>query len=175
MALTIYNEFINGPVNIYEITNHGLKEENRKVYIDATFVAGTIKSDTNNSYYVMFGDGVQYIVNISNSEASKINRYLLDNPEASYRIEGVTKLIPSSMEEDGIKFVNEWLNKNHTHEDEEEGHIHNITKEEFYHYFGYVYLNTKTSFNIIKLIIYLTGILGTVFILYYINSKYHLL
>ncbi len=177
MVLTIHNEFINGPVNINEITNRGLKDENRKVYLDATFVAGTITSDNDNSYYVMFGDGVQYIVYISDLEATKINRYLLDNPEASYRIEGVTKLIPSSMEEDGIKFVNEWLNTNHHHDEEEieEGHTHNITVDEFYHYFGYVYLNVESSFNFIKLIIYISGILGLTMILYYLNSRYHLI
>ena len=100
-GLVIYNEFIDTPINIHELTNTGSKKENTKVYLDATFVAGTITGNNKKSYYVMFGDGVQYIVYIDNKEANKINKYLLDNPDNSYRIEGVTKLIPSDMEENG--------------------------------------------------------------------------
>ena len=171
LGLTIYNEFINRPVNLYTITNSGKKLENKKVYLDITFVAGTITDH----YYVMFGDGVQYIVYIDNREANKINRYLLDNPESSYKIYGITKLIPNSIEENGKKFVKEWLDNNHNHSGEIEEHDHNITTDEFYHYFGYVYLDTKNNFEIIKLINYLTGIVGILIVFYSINTKYHLI
>lgn len=175
LGLTIYNEFINGPVNLYTITNSGKKVENKKVYLDITFVAGTITDDNENGYYVMFGDGVQYIVYINKVEASKINRYLLDNPEASYRIDGITKLVPTNLEENGKKFVKTWLDNNHNHEEEkvEEGHTHDITTEEFYHYFGYVYLDVNKGFDIVRLFIYLTGILGLLSIFNYFNTKYH--
>ena len=168
LSLVIYSEFINNRVNINEITNNGLKEENKKVYLNATFIAGTITDN----YYVIFGDGVQYIVYMDNSIANKINRYLLDYEESSYRIEGITKLIPKTLEENGKKFVNEWLVLNHNH-DGEEDHSHDITTDEFYHYFGYVYLDSTVSFNLIKIIIYITSITGILFILNNLNSKYH--
>ena len=176
ISLTVYKDFINKPVNINNITNTGLKEENRKVYLDATFVAGTIVLNDDNSFYVMFGDGVQYIVYLSNKEANKINNYLLDNPNDSYHIEGVTKLIPRSLEENGKKFVKEWLDTNHNHDgSEEESHTHNITSEEFYHYFGYVYLDNTYNLSLITIIIYITGITGVLFITNYGNTKYHFL
>ena len=168
IGLTIYNEFINARVNINTITNKGLKEENTKVYLDATFIAGSIKYD-NKDYYVIFGDGVQYLVLIEEKEALKINNYLMDNTEDSYRIIGTTKLIPEGILESGKKFVNNWLDNNHTHEEE---HSHNITDTEFYKYFGYVYLET-TDFELIKIFIYITGITGTIFIISYINTKFH--
>ena len=172
MGLFIYNEFIDNRINIYEITNSGTKKEGSKVYLDATFVAGTITNDKDNGYYVIFGDGVQYIVYMKHTEANKLNRYLLDNPDDSKRVVGVTKLINEDMEENGKKFVKEWLDNNHTHEVVEENHTHDITTDDFYHYFGYVYVDT-TEFNIIKLIIYITGITSILFIFYSVNTKYH--
>ena len=78
------------------------------------------------------------------------------------------------MEENGKKFVKEWLDNNHTHDgSEEENHTHVINTEQFYQYFGYVYLDTTTSFSFIKLIIYLTGIFGVLSIIYYLNTRYH--
>ena len=173
IGLTTYYELKlnkNYQTNIHDITNSGASTENVKVYLNATYIAGTIKDD----YYVVFGDGVQYIVYISNKEANKINRYLLDNEEESYRIEGITKLIPSTMEENGKKFVKEWLDHSHNHEGIEEEHDHSITTDEFYQYFGYVYLDTN-NFDVIKLIIYITSIIGILSIIYSINIKYHLL
>ena len=155
--------------NIHEITNAGLKIEGAYAYLDGTFVAGNIIDN----YYCIFGDGVQYIVYIDSEKAIEINKYLLDNPESSYRIEGITKLIPTTIEKDGKKFVNKWLDANHSHEVEEENHIHDITTDEFYHYFGYVYLDSTSSFNYMKLVIYLIGIAGLVFIINYVNTKYH--
>lgn len=166
-GLIIYLEL--SKINIYEITNSGQKVENKNVYLNATFVAGTITDN----YYVMFGDGVQYIVYIDDLKANKINRYLLDNPESFYHIEGITKLIPTNLEENGIKFVEEWLNHSHNHEGEE--HLHNITLDDFHHYFGYVYLDTNQGFNYYKLLIYITGITGIILIFYIVNTKYHLI
>lgn len=175
LGLVIYNEFIDKIPNMFSFTNTASKKENKKAYIDATFVAGSITGNDDKSYYVMFGDGVQYIVYIDNKEAYKINRHLLDNPDDSYRIEGVTKLIPSSIEENGKKFVNEWLNHSHNHTGDEEDHSHDITTDEFYHYFGYVYLDVENSFSLITIVIYLTGITGILFIFNYINTRYHLM
>ena len=165
IGLVIYNNY--NKINIHEITNSGKKEVNKRVYLDATFVAGSITDN----YYVMFGDGVQYIVKIDDIKASKINRYLLDHENDSYHLEGITKLIPKDMEENGKKFVKEWLDHAHNHEKVEE-HDHNITTDDFYHYFGYVYLDTNT-FDYIKLIYYITGIIGVLFIVNAFNTKYH--
>ena len=174
LGLTIYNEFINTPVNLYSLTNSASKEEDKKAYIDATFVAGTITGNNDKSFYVMFGDGVQYIVYVDNKLANKVNTYLLDNPDDSYHIEGVSKLIPESIVENGKKFVKEWLDNNHTHGEEvEENHTHDITTDDFYHYFGYVYLDTTSSISIIKITIYLTGIVGVLLIIHHFNTKYH--
>lgn len=176
LGLFVYNEFIDKPVNINTITNTGSKKENAKVYLDATFVAGKIVGEIDTGFYVMFGDGVQYIVNINHDKASEINRYLLDNPEESYRIYGYTRLITSGIVEDGKLFVNNWLDQNHSHEgSEEKGHVHDITTDDFYHYFGYVYLDNVNSFSLVKIIIYLSGIIGVLFILNYVNTRYHFL
>jgi hypothetical protein len=171
LGLIIYSEF--NKTNIYELTNSGSNKENVKVYLDATFVAGSITNDKDNGYYVMFGDGVQYIVYISNNMANKVNRYLLDHEEESYHIEGITKLIPSSMEENGKKFVKEWLDYSHNHNEEEDNHSHDITTDEFYQYFGYVYLDTNIGFDYIKLFTYISSILGLLLIIYFVNTKYH--
>ena len=175
LGFTIYNEFIKNPLNMHDITNSGSKLEDVYVSLDVTYVAGSITGNTKFSYHVMFGDGVQYIVYMDNKKANEIREYLLDNPEKSYKITGVTKLIPTSLEENGKKFVKEWLDNNHSHE-EITDHSHDITTDDFYHYFGYVYFdNTITESIVYKIIIYVTGIIGVVFILYYINIKYHLL
>ena len=170
LGLVIYREF--SKVNLHELTF--TKEENKRVFFDATFVAGSITNDSDNGYYVMFSDGVQYIVYISNKDAARINRYLLDHEEESYYIEGITKLIPSDMEENGKKFVKEWLDHSHNHEGVEEEHDHNISTEDFYQYFGYVYLDT-TNYDYMKLIVYITGIVGVLFVIYSLNTKYHLI
>lgn len=162
--------------NIANITKMGKKLEGVYVSLDTTYVAGTITNDGSNSYYVMFGDGVQYIVYINNNKAEEIRKYLLDNPEESYKLTGITKMIPTKLEEPGKKFVHEWLDKNHTHDETTPEHSHDITTEEFYEYFGYVYFDTTIYESIVtKIIIYVTGILGLLCIFYYINTKYHLL
>ncbi len=173
LSLVVYHELINASVSMYSLTNPMSKIENKKAYINVTYVAGTITSGEKNSFYVMFSDGVQYIVYMSNSFANKINNYLLDNPDDSYKIEGVTKLISNTMEENGKKFVKEWLN--HTHNHEEENHSHDITTDEFYEYFGYIYLDNTISLDVTKIIIYITGIIGILLIFYSINTKYHLI
>ena len=176
IALSLYYEIKRGHyLNIYEITNKGLKDENIDVYLDATFLAGSITMNNNYGYYVMFGDGVQYIVYMEKDDANRINKYLLDNPESYYRISGITKLIPEKMEENGKKFVKEWLDNNHNHEQEEEEHDHNITTEDFYHYFGYVYLDsTINSYLLVKIFIYLTGIIGALLVVNGVMKKLHL-
>ena len=178
LCLTISTE-INKNVNytnIHDITNSGSKLEGVYVSLDTTYVAGSITGNDKYSYHVMFGDGVQYIVYMKNSEASKIRNFLLDNPTTSYKIYGITKIIPKSLEENGKKFVKEWLDNNHTHDEKEENHTHEITTEEFYQYFGYVYFDSTIYENTInKIVIYVTGILGVLCVLNYINKKYHLL
>ena len=170
IGLVVYSEFINTPINIYDITSKGKKDENKKVYLDATFVAGSIVDN----YYVMFGDGVQYIVYMNKDKANKISSYLLDNPDDSYKIEGITKLIPNSLESNGKMFVKEWLDHSHNH-NEEDNHSHDITTDDFYNYFGYVFLDSTINNNLLKIIIYITGTIGLLFTLYYINTKYKFL
>lgn len=171
------NKIEKNRINIHNITNSGAKNENINVYLNASFIAGNIANyqhDDNNSFYVVFGDEVQYIVYMKNSYAKKINKYLLDNPEKTYRIVGVTKKIPSEMEKYGQEFVKNWLDTNHHHE-ENEVHSHEISKEEFYEYFGFVYLdnNTKTnhSFDILEKICYLLGIVGIVLLFSGLKKK----
>ena len=143
--------------NIHNITSSGAKSENIKVYLNASYLAGNIanyQNDSKNSFYVVFGDEVQYLVYMDNDYAKKINNYLLDNPTSTYRIVGITKKIPSDLEEYGRDFVKKWLDTNHHHE-EENSHSHEITTDEFYEYFGYVYLNNVGN-NSIKYILYLS-------------------
>ena len=179
LSLIFYNEArinkINKQlVNLHSITNTGKKEEGTLVYLNTTFLGGNIIDD----YYVFFGDGVQYIVRINEKEANRINDYLMDNPESYYKIRGTTKLISNVLEEPGKKFVKKWLDINHNHHDvEEENHSHDITTEEFYQYFGYVYLDYMNIYNneFIKVLIYLTGIIGVLVIFKGINQKYNIL
>ena len=155
--------------NIHDITNSASKEENIPVYLNATFIAGSIKAG-NNEYFVIFGDGVQYLVKIDSKKILEINKYLMDNPEENYKIVGITKLIPLECEESGIKFVNNYLNSTHG-----EDHEHNITKDDFYHYFGYVYLDTVSKSNTIIVFIILTGITGLLLVMNYVFKKVDLL
>ena len=177
LSLTIYYEIRkNNFINIYEITSKGLKTEDKESYLEATYVAGSITSDSENGFYVMFGNGVQYIVYMDNNKANRISSYLLDNPDLSYRIEGVTKLIPKTLEEKGRKFVKEWLDFNHTHENEDEVHPHDITIEDFYQYFGYVYLDsTVNNYLLLKIFIYIFGIIGLTLIVSNVIKKLDLL
>ena len=113
---------------------------------------------------------------MSNKDANKINRYLLDRPNDSYRIKGVTKAIPNELVDNGKKFVNEWLNTNHNHEKDEDPDSHDITTDDFYHYFGYVYLDNIVDNNLlIKIIIYMTGITGSLIIISLIFRKYSII
>ena len=172
IGLAIFNEIkINNDykVNIHDITNSGSKTQDVRVYLNATYIAGTIKDN----YYVMFGDGVQYIVYMDSKLANKINKYLLDNPDSYYQIKGITKTIPEEFEEKGIKKKKKWLDLSHDHS--EDDHSHQITKDDFYHYFGHVYLDSTLSNNIIKIIIYITGTIGILLIFCFIIKKYKLL
>ena len=170
-TLLIYNELKDKgeyKTNIHEITNSGAKTEGITVYLNASFIAGAIKYEDNN-YYVIFGDGVQYLVLIDDTKANEINKYLLDHPENTYKIKGITKEIPAGIEENGIKFVNNYLNSTH-------GHEHNITVDDFYHYFGYVYLDTFTPSNLLIIIlISITGGLGVLMIFGWFVRKEKLL
>lgn len=167
ISLIIYNELDSKrqyKTNIHDVTNSASKEENISVYLEATFIAGSVKSNKD-TFYVIFGDGVQYLVKIDDKKAIEINNYLLDNPTKSYKIVGVTKLIPSEIEENGIKFVNNYLNSLHDHE-------HNITKDDFYHYFGYVYLDTYVDNNVLLIIIIsITGVIGVILLFNEILKK----
>ena len=179
LGLIIYNDArinkINRQlVNLHSITNTGKKEEGTLVYLNTTFLGGNIMED----YYVFFGDGVQYIVKMNEKEADRINDYLMDNPSNYYKILGETKLIPNTLEEPGKKFVKKWMDTNHDHHDiDEEAHSHEITTEEFYQYFGYVYLDYGNIYSnsLIKLLIGLTGIIGILFVFKGINQKYDIL
>ncbi len=177
ISFAIYEEYLKNKNSIHGIVENRSKEEGINVYLDATYLAGTITNDEKNSYYVIFGDGFQYIVYMSDIDAVNLNKYLLDNPENHKRIYGVTRKIPSDYIEKGIKFANTWLDYNHTHEEDgEDDHIHDITEEEFYEYFGYVYLdNTVKSNIIVKIIMYALCITGFLLIFSYINKKYHIM
>lgn len=176
LGLIIYNEIRNNrgyQTNIHEITNSASKTENIKVYLKATYIAGSLKNDNNFGYYVVFGDGVQYLIYINNKTASEINSYLLDYPEESYEIKGITKIIPEELVESGKEFVKKWLDENHHHENSEE-HSHDITTEEFHHYFGYVYLDSNLD-NHINYLVYITSFIGIVLVMSFIVKKYRLL
>lgn len=134
--------------NIYSITNSGAKAENVGVYLNASYVGGSLANYKNNdkeSFFVVFGDEVQYIVYMKNSFAKEINDYLLDNPNSTKKIVGKTKIISSDMEEYGKDFIKNWLDTNHDHSNIIENHSHEISNEEFYQYFGYVYLEVEES------------------------------
>ena len=179
ISLTVYSNIKENNINytsMHDIVDNEYKIEGIYASLDATYVAGSITGDDNYSYFVIFGDGSQYIIYMKNSEANKIMKYLLDNPDESYRITGITKLIPETTEENGKKFVKTWLDNNHNHEEGEEDHTHEITTEEFYHYFGYVYMDTTIYNNFVdNIIIYITGITGITLLAFYFNSKYHLI
>ena len=145
-------------INIHDITSSGAKSQNVNVYLNASYLAGNIanyENDNKNSFYVVFGDDVQYLVYMKNNLAKKINNYLLDNPTNTYKIVGVTKKIPSSLEKYGRDFVKKWLDTNHHHEETDDTHSHEITVDEFYEYFGYVYLD-NTSSDSIRYILYIS-------------------
>ncbi len=173
-SLLIVNTYLKNKNDIHNVVESKTKEENIPVYLDATYVAGTITSEEGNSYYVIFGNGYQYIVYMNDENAIKLSKYLLDNPDDSKRIYGVTKEFPSKYVSNGIKFANTWLDNNHTHEEDgEDNHVHDITEEQFYEYFGYVYIDNTTRPNIIiDIIIYLIFIIGILFIFYYVNKRY---
>ena len=172
ISLAIYNEIKNKPVNIYSITNSASKDENVNVYLDASFIAGSIKSN-NKNYYVIFGEGVQYLVSIDDKQANELNNYLLNNPEDTKRIKGITKLIPNELINNGIKFIENYLESSHNHTGEV--HEHNITEDDFYHYFGYVYFDTSNNFDIMIILIIISGLIGIIFIADYLNKRYHLI
>lgn len=150
-------------VDIQSITKSGAKAFNVDVFLNASFVGGKIanyKKDNQRSFYCIFGDDVQYIVYMENSLAININEYLLANPNETKRIIGVTKEIPTSLEAYGKDFVKQWLDNNHEHESGDE-HNHVITSEDFYQYFGYVYLdatvNLYNQYIVLNILIYLFG------------------
>ena len=175
IGLVFYNEYLKNKNDIHTIVDSKSMEEGITVYLDATYVAGTITNDENNSYYVVFGDGFQYIVYMSDKEAIELSKYLLDNPENHKRIYGVTKKFPSEYVLNGIKFANTWLDNNHTHEEDgEENHVHDISEEDFYQYFGYVYIDNTVKINLVlEILMYVFCMVGLLFIFNYINTKYH--
>ncbi len=173
VSLIIYS-YLNNKNDIHNIVESKKKEDTIPVYLDATYVAGTITSEEGNSYYVIFGNGYQYIVYMNDKDAIKLSKYLLDNPDNSKRIYGVTKEFPSKYVSNGIKFANTWLDHNHTHEEDgEDNHVHDITEEQFYEYFGYVYIDNTIKPNLIVIIItYITFVIGILFVFNYVNKRY---
>ena len=156
-------------INIHDITSSGAKNENINVYLNASYLVDNIanyENDTKNSFYVVFGDEVQYLVYMNNNLAKKINNYLLDNPSSTYKIVGITRKIPKDLEDYGKQFVKKWLDANHNHEENEDSDSHEITTDEFYEYFGYVYLDNIVKVNksieyilYVAYIIFLIGLL----------------
>lgn len=157
---------------LYEITGNGAKTSDVNAYIDASYIVTNIanyKKDEKNSFYVIFADNVQFIVYLSNSDAKKINNYLLDNPDKTYRIYGITKKMPSDIKEYGKVFLKTYLDNNHVHEEKKE---HNVTDEDFDKYFGFVYLNCQEkNYQIYYYLTFILEIFGIVMILDYIYLK----
>lgn len=174
----------NNRVNIYNITSSGSKMEQVDAYLEATYIAGVVAINKNSqqcAYYAVFNNGVQHIVYMKNDDAKKINAFLLDHPDKSYRINGSTKMISKEMEEYGKQFVKEWLDNNHGHSEEVHDHTHEITTEDFYQYFGYIYLDATINSNsyyqwltIISVVIFLCGFTLLGYLLYekIIKRKY---
>lgn len=184
IGLCIYREFSyqqlsDKRISIHDITNSGAKEEDVNAYLNASFIADALASrqnDKENSFYVIFGDDVQYIVYLNNNDAKRINEYLLDNPNSFYRIVGKTKVIPKDLESYGRDFIKKWLDANHNHASLSEDHSHEISSAEFYEYFGYIYLDTTISkyseFKTLSTIMYISVGIGLTIILSKIYVKY---
>ena len=167
-------DFINqNRIDIYDITKSGSTASSVDVYVDASYIDGPVATYENkeeHSFFVVFDKGVQHLLYIKNTDAKEIRNFLLDNPDKTYKIMGVTKSIPTGIEEYGKKFVKEWLDNNHNHSETEGNHSHDITNEEFYEYFGKVYLdatvNGESYYKVITIIIWITGLFGVTIIVY---------
>ena len=180
LGLGIYREIEvanENRVNIYDITSSGGKGEGVKVYLDASYVGGVIanyKENDKESFYAIFDSSVQHIVYMKNSDAKRINDYLLDYPKKTYRIIGITRKMPSNIIPYAKEFTKNWLDINHNH-DKNENHSHEINDEEFYEYYGYVYLDATTSkyqdVLALNIIFYVTGIIGSVILFDYFYRK----
>ena len=162
-----------GRINIHEITNSGAKASDVSVLVNASFIAGplaTYENNDSNSFFVVFDSNKQYIVYLNNQDAKEKYDYLIDHPDETITINGVTKLIPETMEEYGKVFVKDWLDNVHNHNEEEKvDHTHDITTEEFYEYFGYVYVDATISrysnYQFINILIIILAFLGLGFLI----------
>ena len=166
-------------IRLYEITSKGALKEKVNAYIEASYIVTNIanyKEDQKNSFFVIFADNVQYLVYMKNKDAKKINDYLLNNPNKTYRLYGVTKKITDDIKEYGKSFLKTYLDNNHQHEKEEENN-HVVTNDDFDHYFGYVYLDClgkkNTIYCYLSIIIGLSGVIAFIDYGYLIiRSKY---
>lgn len=162
-------------VELFSITNSGAKATDINAYINATYIEGPIASYKNKDkygFYVIFDGNVQYLAYMKNSDVKKINRFLIDNPDKTKKIVGETKMLPSDIADYGKEFVKNWLDTNHHHEEIIENHSHDITDEEFYQYFGYIYLDTTISaFKTLTIVIYIFSLLGIMLFFDWIYNK----
>ena len=157
--------------NIFDITSSGAKAYNVKSYIKASYISSILANYRDNKkygFYVVFDEGVQHIVYLKNDIAEKINTYLMNNPEKTYIINGITKKMPNDIYPYAKDFVKEWLDMYHDHEELEDSHSHEIDEKKFYEYFGYIYLDTTvykySDFLIYNIFIYTFIVAGLMFI-----------
>lgn len=111
------------------------EQENQKAHIDANYVSDYFAyypGNRNKFYFAMDEKDFMYIVRMSPSNYTKINNKI--TTEETYKMEGVTKKIPSDIKEIALEVYNELLE-----EDEQ------ITDDDFENYFGAIYLDLESN------------------------------
>ena len=64
IGFAIFDEYLKNTHDIHDIINSGSKEEGTYAYLDATYIAGTINSEDENSYFVIYKKIINIFINI---------------------------------------------------------------------------------------------------------------
>ncbi len=111
------------------------ENEDKKGYLDVKSIPYqfAVADGVDESYYIVTDGEFLYIAYMDNTEFEKLNNEEIK--ETPVRIEGITKEIPDEIKEIAIEVYNEGI--------EDEYKIKN--DQEFYSYFGSIYLNMAVS------------------------------
>ena len=128
------------PISLNSIIREGKKDNdvysyidvNIKPYLFAVYESDGIEEDAK-FYYVMDKDNHLYIVYMKEEKFNELNIDDIENNPI--KVYGISKLIPNDIKDLAISSYNELMKDEY------------LTKENFYEYVGYVYLDTKTPVN----------------------------
>ena len=145
----------NERISISNLLEYNDNYLNRLSYVDihvTPYLIAEYENDSN-GFYVVYDNNYYSILYMKKKEALKITKDMVDK---GFRIYGITKEKPEGMEKYGVEF----LKKLFATHDENDGHNHNVTEDNYEEYFGTIYLDATMKYEGLTIYNIIMGIFG---------------